>query len=127
MFTSVNNEVLQKMKVMSFRVSEQQKDEIEQAARKAQLTTPDYMRKALTSNQIDILSGQIGDLMTGIGNLKKEKMVISDEIGKLSPQIEAVTEMTKSAFTELQSELETAAKKAKSIRKTITKDDRAAL
>ncbi|MGL5292799.1 MAG: hypothetical protein ACRC9V_03295, partial [Aeromonas sp.] len=46
---------------------------------------------------------------------------------KLSPQIEAVTEMTKSAFTELQSELETAAKKAKSIRKTITKDDRAAL
>ncbi|MGL5290007.1 MAG: plasmid mobilization protein [Aeromonas sp.] len=112
------------MKVLSFRVTDQQKSEIEKAAKEAQMTTPDYMRKALTSNQIKILNGQIGDLMTGLNDLNREKKIISDEIETIKPDLAAVAAMTKQAVTEIKDELDAAAKQAQRIRKVVSYDDR---
>jgi hypothetical protein len=50
------------MSVLSIRVSEQQKGEIERAALAAKLSIPDDIRQTLAANQNDALIVQIGAL-----------------------------------------------------------------
>ena len=74
------------MSVLSIRVSEQQKGEIERAALAAKLSMPDYIRQILAANQNDVLKVQISALRSEGAEFATEVQKQHDEVAALSEQ-----------------------------------------
>lgn len=68
------------MSVVSIRVSEQQKGEIERAALAAKLSIPDYIRQTLAANQNNVLKAQIAAL-------KSEEAEVATEVQDLRIEV----------------------------------------
>ena len=82
------------MSVLSIRVSEQQKGEIERAALAAKLSIPDYIRQTLATNQNDVLKVQIAalksegaEVATEVQDLRIEEAALSEQAGKTAAEL----------------------------------------
>jgi ElaB/YqjD/DUF883 family membrane-anchored ribosome-binding protein len=98
------------MSVVSIRVSEQQKGEIERAALAAKLSIPDYIRQTLATNQNDVLKIQIGAL-------KSEGVEVATEVQKLRDEVAALSEQAGRTAAELCATLQEAQATSEKIRR----------
>jgi hypothetical protein len=103
------------MSVVSIRVSEQQKGEIERAALAAKLSIPDYIRQTLATNQNDVLKIQIGAL-------KSEGVEVATEVQKLRDEVAALSEQAGRTAAELCATLQEAQATSEKIRRYLDSD-----
>jgi septal ring factor EnvC (AmiA/AmiB activator) len=103
------------MSVVSIRVSEQQKGEIERAALAAKLSIPDYIRQTLAANQNDVLKIQIGAL-------KSEGVEVATEVQKLRDEVAALSEQAGRTTAELCATLQEAQATSEKIRRYLDSD-----
>ena len=103
------------MSVVSIRVSEQQKREIERAALAAKLSIPDYIRQTLAANQNEVLTTQIGAL-------KSEGVEVATEVQKLRDEVAALSEQAGRTTAELCATLQEAQAASEKIRRYLDND-----
>lgn len=68
------------MSVLSVRVSDNQKSEIERAALAAGLSVPEYVRRALSVGQLDSLRSQQNDTERSVASLRDELATLSKSV-----------------------------------------------
>lgn len=103
------------MSVLSIRVSEQQKGEIERAAQAAKLSIPDYIRQTLATNQNDVLKVQMVAL-------KSESESVATEVQKLRAEVAALSEQAGNTAADLSSNLLDAQAASEKIRRNLDSD-----
>jgi uncharacterized coiled-coil DUF342 family protein len=103
------------MSVVSIRVSEQQKGEIERAALAAKLSIPDYIRQTLAANQNDVLKVQIAAL-------KSEGAEVATEVQDLRIEVAALSEQAGRTAAELCATLQEAQATSEKIRRYLDSD-----
>lgn len=103
------------MSVVSIRVSEQQKGEIERAALAAKLSIPDYIRQTLAANQNEVLTAQIGAL-------KSEGTEVATEVQDLRIEVAALSEQAGRTAAELSATLQEAQATSEKIRRNLDSD-----
>ena len=103
------------MSVVSIRVSEQQKGEIERAALAAKLSIPDYIRQTLAANQNDVLKVQIAAL-------KSEGAEVATEVQDLRIEVAALSEQAGKTAAELCATLQEAQATSEKIRRHLDSD-----
>ena len=103
------------MSVVSIRVSEQQKGEIERAALAAKLSIPDYIRQTLAANQNEVLKVQIAAL-------KSEGAEVATEVQDLRIEVAALSEQAGRTAAELCATLQEAQATSEKIRRHLNSD-----
>jgi hypothetical protein len=103
------------MSVVSIRVSEQQKGEIERAALAAKLSIPDYIRQTLAANQNDVLT-------VHIAALKSEGAEVATEVQDLRIEVAALSEQAGRTAAELCATLQEAQATSEKIRRYLDSD-----
>lgn len=103
------------MSVVSIRVSEQQKGEIERAALAAKLSIPDYIRQTLAANQNEVLKVQIAAL-------KSEGAEVATEVQDLRIEVAALSEQAGRTAAELCATLQEAQATSEKIRRNLDSD-----
>ena len=103
------------MSVVSIRVSEQQKGEIERAALAANLSIPDYIRQTLAANQNDVLT-------VHIAALKSEGAEVATEVQDLRIEVAALSEQAGRTAAELCATLQEAQATSEKIRRYLDSD-----
>ena len=103
------------MSVISIRVSEQQKGEIERAALAANLSTPDYIRQTLATNQNDVLKVQMAAL-------KSEGAEVATEVQDLRIEVATLSEQAGRTAAELCATLQEAQATSEKIRRNLDSD-----
>lgn len=103
------------MSVLSIRVSEQQKGEIERAALAAKLSIPDYIRQTLATNQNDVLKVQMVDL-------KSESESVATEVQKLRAEVAALSEQAGKTAANLCANLQDAQAASNKIKRHLDSD-----
>ncbi len=103
------------MSVLSIRVSEQQKGEIERAALAANLSTPDYIRQTLATNQNDVLKVQMVAL-------KSEGEGVATEVQKLRAEVAALSEQAGKTAADLCANLQDAQAASNKIKRHLDSD-----
>jgi cell division protein FtsB len=103
------------MSVVSIRVSEQQKGDIERAALAAKLSIPDYIRQTLAANQNDVLTVQIAAL-------KSEGAEVATEVQDLRIEVAALSEQAGRTAAELCATLQEAQATSEKIRRYLDSD-----
>ena len=103
------------MSVVSIRVSEQQKGEIEQAALAAKLSIPDYIRQTLAANQNEVLKVQMAAL-------KSEGAEVATEVQDLRIEVAALSEQAGRTAAELCATLQEAQATSEKIRRNLDSD-----
>lgn len=103
------------MSVVSIRVSEQQKGEIEQAALAAKLSIPDYIRQTLAANQNEVLKVQMAAL-------KSEGAEVATEVQGLRIEVAALSEQAGRTAAELCATLQEAQATSEKIRRNLDSD-----
>ncbi|OZG42787.1 hypothetical protein CAK78_05965 [Aeromonas sp. A35_P] len=103
------------MSVVSIRVSEQQKGEIERAALAENLSIPDYIRQTLAVNQKENLNSQMTDL-------KSKGAEIATEVQKLRDEVAALSEQAGKTAADLRSNLRDAQAASNQIKRHLDSD-----
>ncbi len=103
------------MSVVSIRVSEQQKGEIERAALAAKLSIPDYIRQTLAANQNNVLKAQIAAL-------KSEEAEVATEVQDLRIEVTTLSEQAGRTTAELCATLQEAQAASEKIRRNLDSD-----
>lgn len=103
------------MSVVSIRVSEQQKGEIERAALAAKLSIPDYIRQTLAANQNEVLKVQMAAL-------KSEGEGVATEVRELRIEVAALSEQAGRTAAELCATLQEAQTTSERIRRNLDSD-----
>lgn len=103
------------MSVVSIRVSEQQKGEIERAALAAKLSIPDYIRQTLAANQNEVLKVQMAAL-------KSEGAEVATEVQELRIEVATLSEQAGRTAAELCATLQEAQATSEKIRRNLDSD-----
>ncbi len=106
------------MSVVSIRVSEQQKGEIEQAALAAKLSIPDYIRQTLAANQNEVLKVQMAALKSEGAEVATEVQEVQD----LRIEVAALSEQAGRTAAELCATLQEAQATSEKIRRNLDSD-----
>ena len=80
------------MSVLSVRVSDQQKTELEAAALAAGLSVPEYVRRALSVGQLDTLKTQLNDTERAVASLRDELATVSKNVSTTSAALSETLE-----------------------------------
>ncbi|MGY3855685.1 hypothetical protein ACW5W8_23215 [Aeromonas aquatilis] len=103
------------MSIVSIRVSEQQRGEIERAALAAKLSIPDYIRQTLAANQNNVLKVQMAAL-------KSEGAEVATEVQDLRIEVAALSEQAGKTAAELCATLQEAQATSEKIRRHLDSD-----